>query len=724
MLVSFLISSRILLKNAPNDDIFIITVSLKAPTTKAGQTITGVISTTQKGAGFIDDIDPKKDSIYIEPGFLNTALNRDTVEVVTKEKILRGVKQTVGEVVRVVSRGKENYVGIVGSDAQGFYLIADDRKMYVNIRIREEGEQNGKKAEGEKGKKAEKDDKVQITLDLWTDPKASPTGTIIKILGRKGNNDVEMESIVLERGFEVGFPAEVEREAHEAGRLGKIIPPEEIVRRRDMRETLTFTIDPFDAKDFDDAISFKEIGPDAKGQKRYEIGVHIADVSHFVRPGTALDAEAVKRGCSVYLVDRTIPMLPEALSNDVCSLNPHTDKLSFSAIFVMNDRAEVLERWFGRTIMNSAHRFTYETAQAAIDGIAENVVKYSKSIQSADLAEPGMKHRAVLTKLNEIAKLLQKEKFAHGAIEFEQEEIKFRLDGEGKPIGVYVYERLDTHKLVEEYMLLANREVAKFIFDAIKRKGTRDTGAIYRIHDAPDKDKIRDLVTFVKALGYTLPNKDGVVTAHDLNHLLDQVEGTPHESLVRTAAVRSMQKAVYSTANIGHFGLAFEFYTHFTSPIRRYPDLLVHRVLAKHLNNEPFGDRDAMALQKIAESSTAREIDAASAERESKKLKQVEYMSTRVGKTFDGVISGVAKWGIYVEENESKSEGMIRIGALGNDFYDFDEKTYSIVGQRTKKRFTLGDPVTFRVVSADLDRKMLEYELAKGKREGSESIPR
>ena len=314
--------------------------------------------------------------------------------------------------------------------------------------------------------------------------------------------------------------------------------------------------------------------------------------------------------------------------------------------------------------------------------------------------------------MNRLAKILQKNKFSQGAIEFEQQEVKFRLDKDGRPIGAYVYERLDTHKLVEEFMLLANREVAKFIFDQIKKKGTRDTGAIYRIHDTPDKDKVQALATFVKALGYTLKvGKDGIVKAQDLNHLLEQIENTPHESLVRTAAIRSMQKAVYSTRNIGHFGLAFDFYTHFTSPIRRYPDLLVHRILASHLHNEPFGDRDIVKFQNIAESSTRREIDAASAERESKKLKQVEYMSTRVGKVFEGTISGVTKWGMYVEETETKSEGMIGMRSLGNDFYNFNEKTYSIVGEKTGQKFTLGDPIKFKVVAADLDKKTLDYAL-------------
>ncbi|MES2215974.1 MAG: RNB domain-containing ribonuclease, partial [Patescibacteria group bacterium] len=378
----------------------------------------------------------------------------------------------------------------------------------------------------------------------------------------------------------------------------------------------------------------------------------------------------------------------------------------------MDDNARIISRWFGKTVMNSIHRFTYETAQAVIDGEPKNVVKYSNNIQTPESVEGGMKYRDTMITLDKIAKVLQKEKFSHGAIEFEQDEIKFRLDEKGKPIGVYRKERLDTHKLVEEYMLLANREVAKYIFDSIKEKGKRDTGAIYRIHDVPDKEKIADLAIFVKALGYELKTKDGVVTAHDLNSLLEQIEGTPHETLIRTATIRSMQKAIYSTKNIGHFGLAFPFYTHFTSPIRRYPDLLVHRVLSKHLNNEPFGDGEIVALQKMAESSTKREIDAAEAERDSKKLKQVEYMSTRIGKVFKGTISGVTKWGIYLAEEETLSEGMIPIRNLGTDFFNFDQKTYSIKGEKTGKKFTLGDQVTFKVISADVDQKMLEFALA------------
>lgn len=634
--------------------------------------ITGRITTIRKGMGFVEDPKDEENDIVIESEKLNFALNGDTVEV----KIISKKPEKMGEVVKVVERARSSFVGTVEERDGKFGVIPDDKKLYIDFML-----------SPTEAAKVRAGDKVQIALGEWSDAMKNPMGEIIRVIGQKGNNNVEMESIVLEKGFEYDYPKDVEKEAHEIEKNKQKILDEEVPKRRDVRDILTFTIDPFDAKDFDDAISYRDMG-----NGTFEIGVHIADVSHYVQEGTALDKEALKRGTSIYLVDRTIPMLPEVLSNDVCSLNPHEDKLSFSAMFIMNDRAEVLERWFGRTIMNSDHRFTYEDAQESI-------------------TTGNGPHAPILRKLNEIAKILQKEKFAAGAIEFETEEIKFKLDENGKPIGVYKKPRLDTHKLVEEYMLLANREVAKFIYDSIGRKGKKDTGSIYRIHDLPDKDRMMDLSTFVKALGYTLKTKEGKVTAHDIKRLLKEIEGTPHQALISTAMIRSMQKAVYSTKNIGHFGLAFDFYTHFTSPIRRYPDLLVHRILDKHLKHQPFGDRDIITFQKIAEQSTAREIDAAEAERASKKLKQVEYMSDKIGQVFEGTISGVTEWGLYVEEVETRSEGMIKIRDLGNDFFAFDKKTYSITGQKTKQKFTLGDKIKFKVVGADLDRKTLDFAL-------------
>lgn len=632
--------------------------------------ITGKITTIRKGMGFVEDPKDTENDIVIEPDQLNFAMNGDTVEV----EILTKKPEKIGKVVKILERARTSFVGTVEERDGKKGVVLDDKKAYVDLLL-----------SGAEAAKVKAGDKVQVKIAEWTDPMKNPTGEIIRIIGQKGDNNVEMESIVLEKGFEYHYPLEVEKEAKEIEKNKQKILDEEIPKRRDMRQTLTFTIDPVDAKDFDDAISYKDMGDGT-----FEIGVHIADVSHYVQEGTALDKEALKRGTSIYLVDRTIPMLPEVLSNDVCSLNPNEDKLSFSAIFIMNDKAEVLERWFGRTIMNSAYRFTYETAQ--------EVINTGKG-----------PHADILIKLNTIAKILQKEKFNAGAIEFETEEIKFKLDKNGKPIGVYKKERLDTHKLVEEYMLLANREVAKYIYNSIAKKGKKDTGAIYRIHDLPDKDRMMDLSTFVKALGYNLKTKEGKVTAFDLKNLLKQIKDTPHETLISTALIRSMQKAVYSTKNIGHFGLAFDFYTHFTSPIRRYPDLLVHRILDKHLKGQPFGDRDIVRFQQIAEQSTAREIDAAEAERASKKLKQVEYMSDKIGQVFEGTISGVTEWGLYIEELETKSEGMIKLRDLGNDFFTFDKKTYSITGQKTKKKFQLGDSIKFKVAAADLDRKTLDF---------------
>lgn len=624
----------------------------------------GTIKTTAKGLGFV--VDPKNpdQDIRLEEGTLNTALNGDTVEI--------EIGKDSNKVLSVISRAKAKYVGTITLEENLAIVIPDDKKCYTkfNIPLKFVGD-------------AKKGDKVHIQFTAWNDPKTLPDAEVIRVIGKKGQNDAEMESIVLEKGFDTRFPPAVEEEAKKIEKNKEDTFKTEVPKRRDMRGTLTMTIDPIDAKDFDDAISYKKL-PDGK----YEIGVHIADVSHYVTEGSALDAEALHRGCSIYLVDRTIPMLPEVLSNDVCSLNPHEDKLTFSSIFIMDDKGKVYERWFGRTVINSTRRFTYEDAQASIDN--------------------GGEFADELRTLNSIAKKMQAEKFSRGAIEFEQDEIRFILDENGKPTGVYKKERLETHKLVEEYMLLANREVAKFIADSVE-KNKISPGSIYRIHDVPDKERIADLAQFVKALGYDLKTKDGTVTAAAMNSLMKQVTGTPHDALVKTAAIRSMQKAIYSTKNIGHFGLAFTFYTHFTSPIRRYPDLLVHRVLQEHLTGNTFNMKDISRYQNIAEQSSEREVAASEAERASKKLKQVEYMSERVGQTFEGTISGVSEWGVYVEEVNTKCEGMIKLRDLGGDFYEFKEKSYSVVGQRTKKKFTLGDKVKFKVAGADIDRRTLDY---------------
>lgn len=633
--------------------------------------ITGTISLNSKGIGFVAN-DLFEEDIEIPTASLNTALNKDEVEILIHSGLSRQ-KRHLGEVLKVAKRVKESFVGMLEAENGEFFLVPDDKKVYVDILIPKE------RAKGAIG-----GEKVLAKITKWDDPKKAPEGEIIKILGKKGEHDVEMESIVLEKGFEIEFPREVEKEANEIEAEEKIISESEISKRRDFRNTLTFTIDPVDAKDFDDAISLKDIG----GGK-YEVGVHIADVSHYVREGTSMNTEARKRGFSVYLVDRTIPMLPEVLSNDICSLNPMEEKLSFSAVFTIDMNGNISERWFGKTVIKSDKRFSYEEAQGVLD------------------AKAGQYYESLNT-LNTIAKKMRDEKFKKGAIDFEQDEVKFELDKNGKPLRIFIKKRLDTHKLVEEFMLLANKEVAEFIFKANK-KMRKDDPFIYRIHDVPDREKISQLSIFLKALGYEMELKENNLTAKDLQMLFKLIEGKAEESMIKTAAIRSMSKAVYSTRNIGHFGLAFEYYTHFTSPIRRYADLLVHRLLEKHLQDKSIPKHEWNLYEKMAMETTEKEISAAEAERNSKKYKQVEYMQEHIGEVFEGVISGVTEWGLYVEEVNTKSDGMVSLRNLTDDFYVLDEKNYALIGEKTKKRYGLGDKVKVKLLGADLDRRTLDY---------------
>ncbi len=634
--------------------------------------IVGTISLNSKGVGFVAS-DLFKEDVEIQTAFLNTALNKDEVEIMLHPGLSRQ-KRPMGEVLKVIKRAKESFVGMLEAENGEFFLVPDDKKMYVDILIHKN---NTKGTVG--------GEKVLARIIKWDDPKKTPEGEIIKILGKKGEHNVEMESIVLEKGFEIEFPYEVEKEAEETEANEKRISENEISKRRDFRDTLTFTIDPVDAKDFDDAISLKKLADD-----EYEIGVHIADVSHYVKEGTSMNTEARKRGFSVYLVDRTIPMLPEILSNDICSLNPMEEKLSFSAVFTLDKNGNISERWFGKTVIKSDKRFSYEEAQETLD------------------AKSG-EHFEALNMLNLIAKKLRDEKFKKGAIDFEQDEVKFELDKDGKPLRIYIKKRLDTHKLVEEFMLLANKEVAEFIFKASKSKKEKHNPFIYRIHDVPDREKIDQLSIFLRALGYELELKEKTLTAKDLQMLFKLIEGKAEESMIKTAAIRSMTKAVYSTKNIGHFGLAFEYYTHFTSPIRRYADLLVHRLLEKHLQDKSIPKHEWNLYEKMAMETTEKEIAAAEAERNSKKYKQVEYMQDHIGEVFDGVISGVTEWGLYVEEANTKSDGMVSLRNLTDDFYIYDEKNYALVGEKTKKRYGLGDKVKVKLLGADLDRRTLDY---------------
>ncbi len=623
-------------------------------------------------AYFISDTD--NITAEISTRQINTAMAGDKVEIKLFKKNKTGIHE--GEVIKILGRAKNHFVGTIESSKFGMVVIPDDRRVKVLVKI-----------PLEKTKELKADDKVRVKITKWVQAPAFSEGEIITKLGTKGENSTEMNSIAIDKGFDIDFPEKVLIESKNIFLQNKIISKEELAKRKDLRNTTTFTIDPLTAKDFDDAISFKKLPND-----NYEIGVHIADVSHYVTERSELDKEAYERGCSVYLPDRTIPMLPFELSDNLCSLSEGDEKLAFSAIFEITNKARVISKWFGKSVIKSAKRFTYESAQEILNA------KSGKYFEELDT-------------LNKIAKLFRKDKFQKGAIDFEQEEIAFELDNQGKPIRIYKKQRLDTHKLVEEYMLLANKEVAEYVYKFEKKSG-KLFPLPYRIHDFPDKDRISELAVFVKALGHELIiGKTGSITGKDMQALFAQVEGKAEEALVKTAAIRSMSKAVYSTRNIGHFGLAFEYYAHFTSPIRRYPDLLVHRILHKILTKENVAEKNLAFYEKACSHSTDQEIKASEAERDGRKYKQIEYMLDKVGQTVDGMITGVTEWGIYAEDTETKAEGMIKLSSLGDDYYKLDAKTYSIVGEKTKKVYSLGQKVKIKLVSADLDRKQMDYEI-------------
>ncbi|MBU6370799.1 MAG: ribonuclease R [Patescibacteria group bacterium] len=639
-----------------------------------GKMLTGTIRAVRGQVALFLAEDGKTEA-EISSRELRTAMGGDSVEIsLIGKKSVSG--KEIGVVTRVLSRAKTLFVGVVEKTDKGVMFVPDDHRLKPQVKI-----------VGPEAAKLADNDKVRIRMTKWLPWPQASEAEVADMLGTKGDNETEMTSMAIERGFDINFPDAVARESHAIFEANRRIPAEEYAVRRDMRDTLTFTIDPKTAKDFDDAISFKKL-PNGT----VEIGVHIADVSHYVREKTELDREAYKRGCSVYLPDRTIPMLPFELSDELCSLNENEEKLAFSAIFEMDEKAKIISRWFGRTVIKSAKRFTYESAQEAIN-------------------DKNVKHSDVLNELNRIAKILRKEKWQKGAIDFEQEEIAFDLDASGKPIRIYKKERLDTHKLVEEYMLLANREVAEFVYKAEHKSG-KLFPLPYRIHGEPDRERIADLAVFVRALGHELVvNKNGSVSGRDLQALFAQVEGKAEEGLVKTAAIRSMAKAIYSTENIGHFGLAFEYYAHFTSPIRRYPDLLTHRMLATILSDKKT-DGNALAFyDKACLHATDQEIKAAEAERDGRKYKQIEFMQDKIGKVFDGMVTGVTEWGIYAEDTETKAEGMIRLADMKDDFYQLDAKNYSIIGEKTKKKYQLGQKIKIKLVNADLDRRIMDWEI-------------
>ncbi|MBI2618183.1 ribonuclease R [Candidatus Kaiserbacteria bacterium] len=636
----------------------------------------GIISVTSRGVGYLP-VEGFEEDIEIPRELLNTALNRDTVEVLIHPK-RQGVRAQ-GEVVRVISRARTEFVGVLKEENGFYYLVPDDRRMYADILIPKTAEDSEKRTSG--------DVKVLVRLVKWDDPRKDPEGKILKVIGKKGEHETEMQAIVLAHNFDTDFPTEVEKEAEQIKKQ-KIVSAEEAAKRRDMRAVTTFTIDPANAKDFDDALSIRSID-----ENTTEVGIHIADVTHYVRPRSAIDKEAQERGTSIYLVDRTIQMLPEALSNDVCSLNPNEDKLTFSAIFELDRDGTVKKRWFGRTVINSNKRFTYEEAQKSLDlgnGPFSNELKI----------------------LEVLARKLRGKRFREGSIAFETDEVVFELDERNRPTGVKVKERLETMLLIEDFMLLANREVAKFLYDHSTKHGVRDTVLIYRIHDVPDEDKIEELAVFLRAIGYDLKVRKGMVDSKDINRLLKDIKGKPEERLIQTATIRSMAKAIYSTKNIGHFSLSFRYYTHFTSPIRRYPDMMVHRILGSHLDNSKIPESELNVYRRLAIESSQREVEAASAERDSIKYKQVEYMKNHIGEVFDGVITGVTDFGVFVEETKTKAEGMIRLRDLADDYYMFEKKKYALVGKKKKKVYQLGDTLKIKLIEANLDQKTITWKPA------------
>lgn len=630
----------------------------------------GTIDITQSGSAYVT-VDGVEEDILIPKSKKKNALQGDLVRIFhypTKKKNQRAE----GEVVEVVRRFKTLFTGIFEKQANGKYgfVVMDNRSIHVDFYIPKE-KFNG----------AETGDKVVVELKDWPQDADSPFGEIVEILGKPEETNAEMHAILLEYNLPIRFPEEVEREAQE---LDVEIREEEIARRRDMRDVVTFTIDPKDAKDFDDALSLRKLE-----NGNWEVGVHIADVTHYVKPGSILDQEAYNRGTSVYLVDRVVPMLPENLSNVACSLRPNEDKYTFSAVFEMDDQARVINEWYGRTVIHSNRRFTYEEAQEIIEGA------------DGDFKEE------ILT-LDRLAKILRKERMKAGAITFDKVEVKFELDENNNPIGTYFKLSQDSNHLIEEFMLLCNRKVSEFVSTTNGKPNNKTF--IYRVHDDPDMDKLLDLKLFIKQFGYTLDLRNRHTITQSMNKLLEEIKGKPEENLIETLAVRTMSKAKYSTENdIGHYGLAFEYYSHFTSPIRRYPDMMAHRLLQHYLEG---GKSPATApYEEKCIHCSSREKLAAEAERDSIKFMQVKYMEQFIGEEFYGFITGVQEYGIFVEIPETRCEGMVRLRNMEEDSFYFDERNYSVVGRRTGITYQLGDKVMVKVAKADLRNKQLDFEL-------------
>ena len=648
------------------------------PATKSYHT--GTVDITGRGNAYII-IDGLDDDVFIPFNKINKAFHKDTVEVYIYPR--RKGKKLEGEITKVVSRNKTSFVGIVDMQKTFAFVRISDFRMYTDFFIPKD--KIGDATDG---------DKVIVEFNEWPDKTDSPFGTITNVLGKPGEHNTEIHSILAEYGLPYEFPVEVEQFANQ---LDTAIKPEEIAKRRDMRNTLTFTIDPKDAKDFDDALSFEILE-----NGNYEIGVHIADVSHYLTPDTVMDDEAYERATSVYLVDRVVPMLPEILSNNACSLRPHEEKYTFSAIFEIDKKAHVINQWFGRTVIDSNERFAYEEAQYIIENKV-NSIPEDVSIRGAAYTVSNEVVEATL-KLDELAKIMRTRRMNAGAISFDKVEVRFNLTAEGEPESVYFKEAKDANKLIEEFMLLANKKVAEFIGKQKPKKTF-----VYRIHDEPNEEKLMALNGIVSRFGHKLDFKDKKSISASLNQLLEDVKGKGEQNMVDTLAIRSMSKAIYTTDNIGHYGLAFDYYTHFTSPIRRYPDVMVHRLLQHYLDGGS-SVKEEVYEEKCKHSSDMESL-AANAERDSIKYMQIKFMQDHQDREFVGVISGVTEWGIYVEIIENKCEGMVRISDIKGDYYNFDEKQYAIIGERTKKVYQLGDEVIVMVKNTDLVKRHLDFTL-------------
>jgi ribonuclease R len=645
----------------------------------------GTLDLTSNGNAYFICDDFEND-VFIPSINLNRGLDKDTVKVYVYDKRRSSKKE--GDVVAIVERFKTEFVGVLQLSKNFGFVVPDSNKMYSDIFISKDN------LEG-----AEDGDKVVVDLIDWPENSKNPFGKIKQVLGKPGDHNTEIHSILAEYGLPYEFPAHVEKEAAD---LDTTITEKEIAKRRDMRSDLTFTIDPKDAKDFDDALSFTILE-----NGNYEIGIHIADVSHYIPLDSELEREAYERATSVYLVDRVVPMLPEMLSNGVCSLRPNEEKLTFSAVFELNEKAEIKNQWFGRTVTYSDQRFAYEEAQVVIEnGVKDQPTTIPEPIsirESAYEVSPTVVN--AILKMDTLAKTLRKKRLRDGAITFDKVEVKFNLDADANPLGVFMKESKDANKLIEEFMLLANKKVSEFV----SKKGGKSSTFVYRVHDEPNVDKLTALQGIIGKFGYSIDINTRQSTSNTLNKLLKDVHGKGESNMIETLAIRSMSKAIYTTENIGHYGLAFDHYSHFTSPIRRYPDVMAHRLLQHYLDGGKPPKKEL--YEEKCKHASEMEYLATKAERDSIKYMQIKYMQDHKDADFLGVISGVTEWGIYVEIIENKCEGMVRTRDLKDDYYTYDEKQYALVGQSNKKKYQLGDEVTVKVKNTDLDRKHLDFTL-------------